>query len=684
MARLDDLVGRVREDALRAELVDALRDLRRRKRFGLVFEEHIPETTSLASFPVDAGDVVADRRAPGGDNLYRVVSVTKRGQATVEPLGGGARVRVRARDLLVVKRFGEPVYPGLTPLERVERGDPSRARHVLIEAENFHALQLLVYTHTGEVDCIYIDPPYNTGARDWKYNNAYVDEVDTWRHSKWLSFMEKRLRLAKRLLRADGVLICTIDEHEVHHLGMLLEQVFPEYTAHMVTIVHNPKGTYKKNLSRVDEYAFFVCPTNGPEVLSQLPAELFAQTSTPTAMTQVAEAEAETEDLYLRRRGQESGYRRQRPNQFYAILVDEDAERVVGVGPALGPDEPYEVTRNGSVVTVYPLDTRDHERVWRYSRESMQDYIDAGEIVVTGRSPRTGQGWVLNHRVSRKAVKRVKTVWWEKRHDAGAHGSDLLTAYLGDSALFPFPKSVYAVRDCLDAVVRSRPDALIVDFFAGSGTTLHATCLLNARDGGGRRCIMITNNEVDEVTARRLNGRGHFLGDAAYEHHGIFERVAVPRCRAVLTGRRPDGTPVPGEHVWADRRSYAEGFDENLEVFRMEYLDPDSVDLGRQFEAIEPLLWMAAGGRGARHGHVGNATWLVADDSPYAVLFDEARFPAFRDQMEKRDDVTNAWLVTDSEEAFAEMRGDLPPRLRTSMLYREYLSSFRVNTERNL
>ena len=110
----------------------------------------------------------------------------------------------------------------------IKRGG-NKPFHAVINGENFHALQLFLYLYEGQVDCIYIDPPYNTGARDWKYNNRYVDAADGWRHSKWLNFIEKRLRLAKRLLKRDGVLIITIDEHEVHHLGMLLERLFPEY-----------------------------------------------------------------------------------------------------------------------------------------------------------------------------------------------------------------------------------------------------------------------------------------------------------------------------------------------------------------------------------------------------------------------------------------------------------------------
>src|SRR4029077_7195650 len=124
---------------------------------------------------------------------------------------------------------------------RLDRA-PGKPYHTLINADNFHALQLLLYCYEGKVDVIYIDPPYNTGARDWKYSNDYVDKTDTFRHSKWLSMMKKRLLLAKRLLKPDGVLIVTIDEHEVQHLGVLLEQHFAEYSRQMVTIVINEKG----------------------------------------------------------------------------------------------------------------------------------------------------------------------------------------------------------------------------------------------------------------------------------------------------------------------------------------------------------------------------------------------------------------------------------------------------------
>lgn len=130
--------------------------------------------------------------------------------------------------------------------------------HTLIEADNYHALQLLEYLYAGKVDCIYIDPPYNTGAKDWKYNNDYVDGNDAYRHSKWLSFMQRRLKLAKKLLDpADSVLIVTIDEKEYLHLGCLLEEMFPEAKIQMISSVINPKGAPRSSyFIRMDEYIF--------------------------------------------------------------------------------------------------------------------------------------------------------------------------------------------------------------------------------------------------------------------------------------------------------------------------------------------------------------------------------------------------------------------------------------------
>jgi adenine-specific DNA-methyltransferase len=193
---------------------------------------------------------------------------------------------------------------------------------------------------------------------------------------------------------------------------------------------------------------------------------------------------------------------------------------------------------------------------------------------------------------------------------------------------------------------------------------------------------LVTNNEVEGEVASQLHAEGIFRGDKDFEARGIFELVTRPRCETVITGKRPDGTPAPGTHL--DGRPYSQGFPENVEFFRIDYLDPDDVDLGHQFGAILPSLWLAAGGKGDRKDVSATADFYLPAGSHYAILFKERGFSKLRKEMEKRPDITHVWIVTDSEDAFAEMRQALPSRLITSMLYRDYLRNFRINTRQSL
>src|ERR1035437_2505080 len=269
MAYIDQLLDQVAEPDLRARLVGAVDALRKGKKFGLVFEEHIPETVMLPSFGVRVGAKVARRNDPldpNGKVRYLVTQVEGKELTVVSllsaigseaaPPAEAEELSLDLADVLVVQQFDQPVYPVLASIGSVRRGADKPA-HVVLNGENFHALQLLLYEYERRVDCIYIDPPYNTGDRSWKYNNCFVDDTDPSRHDKWLSFMEKRLKLAKVLLKRDGILIVTIDEHEVHHLGVLIEELFPGAYLQMVTIATNPKGVTLGRFSRVEEYAIF-------------------------------------------------------------------------------------------------------------------------------------------------------------------------------------------------------------------------------------------------------------------------------------------------------------------------------------------------------------------------------------------------------------------------------------------
>lgn len=272
MAKIEDLIAQIPVERLRKGIAAEVKALKKSKKFGLVFEEHLPETVRLPRVPVKPGDLVALKRE-SGNQLWRVMSI-KRGIATCDRAVGSyseakdANREFLVTDLVVVRNFGDPIYPALVPVDRVERGGPDKLWHVLINADNFHALQLLLYCYEGKVDVIYIDPPYNSGARDWKYNNDYVDKADAFRHSKWLSMMKKRLLLARRLLNSHGVLIITIDENEVYHLGVLLEDIFASFHRHSLTVVINPKGAGKKNFARTEEYVMFCIPNSGDSVVN--------------------------------------------------------------------------------------------------------------------------------------------------------------------------------------------------------------------------------------------------------------------------------------------------------------------------------------------------------------------------------------------------------------------------------
>lgn len=706
MARIDALIEQVTDRVLRQKLELALGEIRKRQRFGLVFEEHVPETTALPGFPIKAGSTVQLRKDLTGDKQYRVESSAGRGRLNLEPPGGGRAITAAPGDLLVVKPFGEPMYSALKSVGVVRKGPEDRPHHAVINGENFHTLQLLTYLYEGQIDCIYIDPPYNTGAKDWKYNNRYVDKNDAWRHSKWLSMMEKRITIAKRLLKPDGVLICTIDEHEVNHLGMLVEKVFPRHLHYMVTIVINPKGREKSNFAPVEEYALFVVPDIGRDLIARAPngsdsdstehveeADELLDNGADDATGEQAQDDAEEanaevaqewEVRHARRRGggaESSSFRVKRWGQFYPIFIDEVNKRVVRAGQAIPLTAEPSLERVDGLRPIWPIDSAGQHRVWAFIPSSMQKLIDA-ERVFLGRYHKKRDDWTINYRVPAKKTRKLKTVWWEKSHDAGTHGTNLLTAILGRPGLFPFPKSVYAVKDTIATVVRNRPNAIILDFFAGSGTALHATCLLNAEDGGRRRTILVTNNEVEEKTARQLKKKGLFKGDPDFEAHGIFSQATKPRCEAVITGLQPGGKEIPGKYL--NGRLRKQGFEENCEFFELTYLDPDDVDMGQRFDAIFPSLWLAAGAVGSRSALTPETTMLVEPDQGLGILLSEDHYPLFRAAVFKALTINRVWIVTDSEDAFAEMMAALPSHVTGSMLYRDYLRNFRINTRQNL
>lgn len=460
----------------------------------------------------------------------------------------------------------------------------------IIEGDNLQALYLLEKTHRGKVDCIYIDPPYNTGARDWKYNNDYVDGNDEYRHSKWLSMMKSRLLVAKRLLNPnESVLIVTIDEKEYLHLGCLIEELFPEANIQMISSVINRKGSTRRNeFSRCVEYIFYVM------IGEAYPCD------NETDMIGIS-AHYDEPVIWdeIRRRGSSIGsLRKGRPGLFYPIFIDKNSNKVVGTG-----ESPlYEIDRHTikapeGTWAAWPLRPNGEESCWqisqvrlaeqlaegtcylastdeeheraviRYLKDGDRKKVIDGKLTVVGRDEKTGRVLFSNDATK---MSRPKDVWNMKSHDAGGSGGMGLINEIFHDRRFTFPKSVYAVHDTIRFFIRNNPYAVIVDFFAGSGTTMHAVNLLNAEDGGHRKCVMVTNNEVSESESKELSEKGYHPGDEEWEEQGIAKHVTWPRTVCTINGVNVNGEPLKGNYLDSDI-PMADGFDANVKYFKCDW-----------------------------------------------------------------------------------------------------------------
>jgi adenine-specific DNA-methyltransferase len=700
MSKLTDLIAQVeRKDSFLAEeLRKEFEAYASRRPFGLNFERHMPESARLYGRPIRKGDkvnVLPERGAKESSEnkrVWQVVSLFKEtgkqfAQIELVDSDGVESSTVPVDDLVVLAEFSEPIYPGLVETGRVERGG-ERPYQMVINGENYHALETLLYAYEGKVDCIYIDPPYNTGAKDWKYNNDYVDGEDAYRHSKWLAFMERRLKLAKRLLNPENsVLVVTIDEKEYLRLGLLLEQVFTDARIQMISSIINPAGAVRgKDFARTNEYIYFV----------QLGK------SEPGAMEKDNRGvEGIHWDTF--RRTDLSSVRHTRPRQFYPVYVNDESGRIESVGEPLLPHESWQtaVAPDG-LTAVFPIRPDGTEMNWglvgsefmkrvekgyvRVGKRNLTEYqqypisylrtgriadVESGKATVVGYAE---DGSVICEYTNSRGF-RPTTQWDRKSHDAYRQGTNILKTFIGGKR-FPFPKSLYAVEDALRLFVQNKPDALIVDFFSGSGTTAHAVMRLNHQDGGQRRSICITNNEVSVNEQAALIAQGFRQGDSEWEALGICEYITKPRVIAAITGQTPEGESIKGDYKFIDEFPMSEGFAENAVFYNLVYQDEVDVSLDRAFKEIAPLLWLRAGSQGRC---ISERTANFDISEYYAVLFDYRFASGFLKEIVSVDTVKLVYIVTNQDSRFQDVAGQLPESIETVRLYESYLRSYKIN-----
>lgn len=703
MSRLTDLIAQAKQKdpQMGADLEREFRALSSRLPFGLNFERHSPEAVELPLRPVRKGDKV--RVLPprgsvkkGDQRLWQVVALHRaQKQADLQLITRSAsetaeKQTVNLTDLVVVAEFRDTIYPGLVSTGKVQRGG-EKPFHTVINGENYHVLKALTYTHRGKVDAIYIDPPYNTGAKDWKYNNDYVEAEDSYRHSKWLAMMERRLQVAKVLLNPVGsVLIVTIDEKEYLRLGLLLEQTFEGSQITMVSSVINPKGTGRSgDFARTNEYIYFV---------------RFGLMRVGTRSDQ-SDVGSDVSWETMRRRNLASVRGRRGkgacgPNQFYPIFVDEKNGAIVGRGDPLPPDTSREsIVAPSGCIAVFPVRPDGTEMNWEYTDTAFDQWWPQGFIRANGRKNEP-QRYIVQH-LPNKARQEIKTgtvqvvgtrgdgsviakytaassktvtTQWEFTSHSAEHGGTGVLKALMPLRRFPYPKSLFAVEDALRLFIKDRPEAIVVDFFAGSGTTTHAVMRLNRQDGGSRQCISVTNNEVAAEEQNALREQGLRPGDAEWEQFGICDYITKPRVAAAITGRTPDGELIKGDYKFTDEFPMAEGFDENAEFFTLTYEARSAVNHNLAYARIAPLLWLRAGAQGARIDKLPACGWAVADT--YGLLTDIDTATPFVDAVSQAEGLRIAYIVTDDDRRFQAIAKRLPKGVEPVRLYESYLTNF--------
>ena len=388
----------------------------------------------------------------------------------------------------------EDFLPVLSEVKKKKiQNNKSDLQHIMIESDNYHALSTLCYTHKKKVDVIYIDPPYNTGNKSWIYNNHYVEKEDRFKHSKWLSFIEKRLRLAKNLLSNDGFIIVAIDHHELFYLGAMCNEIFGEENRlGVVTVLHNPKGRnlasfFSENSDFMLVYAKNMAQANFNNIaIDEEIKKTFNLNDNKGSYRLEHFMRARTETL-----------RKDKPNFYYPIYVSKDLKEIT-------------LENKKDFYEVFPTKNKK-EFTWKTLPNTFNIRNKSGYFIAKNTNGEIN----IFHKYREKQV--FKNVWLDKKYQSEFHGTNLLKDILGKK-IFDYPKSIYLVLDILK--ITSKKDSIILDFFAGSGTTGHAVMELNKEDGGNRQFILCTNNE---------NNNGNGSG-------GVAEGVCYPRIEKVING----------------------------------------------------------------------------------------------------------------------------------------------------
>jgi len=496
----------------------------------------------------------------------------------------------------------------------------NRPTNFIIEGDNYHALSVLNYTHKGKIDVIYIDPPYNTGNASWRYNNKIVDAEDSFKHSKFASFLQHRLRLAKNLLSPKGILVVTIDDYEIHTCRLLLDEIFGENNRlGTVVIVHNPRGRNDdRYFATMHEYALFYAKNvqfaeikkfefNDESLLQQFPhKDSISQYGVVSFM----------------RTGNNSD-RHTRPNLFYPIYWN---------GKKLS------LEKGSGTVKMLPINEKGEEKTWRWSQET---FLERCKTEIIAKEVKGRMRLFKKRRPEIVGGTKPKTVWYDPRYDASSHGVVLLDKLFERRGVFPYPKSLYAVIDTLK--IASHKNSTVLDFFAGSGTTGHAVLELNKEDGGDRRFILCTNNE-----------------------NNIATEVCYPRVAKVMEGYKD----AKGKKV--------AGIKGNLKYFRTAFVDAEPNDKNKEAltkEATEMLCMREDTFESVKEG---GAIKIFRNSKRHTgIVFNEDAISALKKEIMKIGGAWSVYIFSLGNDTFEEEFDDMKQKITVAPIPEAILRVYR-------
>lgn len=511
-----------------------------------------------------------------------------------------------------------------------EDGDPV---NILIEGDNYHALSALSYTHEGKIDVIYIDPPYNTGAKDWKYNNDYVDSEDAFKHSKWICMMEKRIKLSKKLLKKNGALCCTIDEYELFSLLGIFNELNSNILS-IVSIVNKAEGrNQKKYFTGGIEYAVFVT-WGSPEMRGLQVEEInFCDVCGKkiSGKEQFKKDSKSKEFKWV-------GFHRRNPiqnptssNRWYPIYLNENGE--------LSLDE-----RENSI-EIFPINKKGDKKIWGWKKDRLAKFLNKhkNDFKAEKYDLKDEVRYKILHKRYEVQRNKPKSYWIGSRYNAYSYGTKLIKEILETAdTLFEFPKSVKAVEDCIDLFLPD--DGIVLDFFAGSGTTGHASLELNKKDDGARRFILVTNNE-----------------------NNICQNVTYPRIKNVMEG----GYKIKNEII--------EALGGNLKFYKTDFVDAKQTDKNKKLLTEKATDMLCIKEDTYKEIKTKNKHFRIfASRNKYtAIIYDYMEIDAFKEFIKKIDGKFNVYIFSLGDDAFEEEFEDLGNKVKLTPIPESIMRVYR-------